>query len=349
MHSIGFQPASIVHVQIINRLPAGDESFYIRVSFMNREWYLTFHGGDGRSDLNNIHVFSTDGKKLRKALDRSSLPATVELRELRGHTFGPDGDLYVANAFREFSEILRFHGTRDKQGKHSFRDVFVQNDAVRNPGLSHPFSVVFDAHGDLYVTSQNTSLTLRYHGPKSTTGQAGAPMPMPASLTQVINQKFSPGTFCASAKDGRDGLNVVREAVFAAGRLYVVDRDADCVKKYDPGTGAYLGAIAAPKMIDKPIHLAVSGDLLYIGNRGNESVVKCDLHSEQVVPFIHPKSGGLNNPSGLAFGDDGYFYVASRGSRQILRYRLADGWPDRHAFIDNMEDEPEFIESVYLR
>lgn len=315
---------------------------------MKHEWYLTFHGGEGRSDLNSIHAYSDDGKKRGKALDRASLPATVELRELRGHTFGPDGDLYVANAFRDFSQILRFHGARDKQGKHAFRDVFVQNDAVRNPGLSHPFNVVFDAHGDLYVTSQNTSLTLRYHGPKSTAGQPGAPMPLPPALAQVKNQKFSPGTFCASAREVPNGLKVVREALFAAGHLYVVDRDADCVRKYDPGTGAYLGAIAAPDLIDKPIQLAVSGDVLYIGNRGNESVVKCDLHNEQVVPFIHPKAGGLNNPSGLAFGDDGYFYVASRGSRQILRYRLADGLPDKHPFIDDLEDEPEFIEPVKL-
>ena len=316
---------------------------------MKRAWYLTFHGGDGRSDLNSIHAYAADGKGMGKALDRSSLPATVELRELRGHTFGPDGELYVANAFQDFSQILRFRGTRDKKGKHAFRDVFVQSDAVRNPGLSHPFNIVFDARGDLFVTSQNTSLTLRYHGPQSANGEPGTPMPLAPSLALMKNQKFSSGTFCASAKEVPDGLKVVRKAIFAAGRLYVADRDADCVRKYDPATGASLGAIVAPSMIDKPIHLAVSGDMLYIGNRGNESVVKCDLHSEQVMPFIHPKAGGLNNPSGLAIGDDGYFYVASRGSRQILRYRLSDGWPDKHPFIDHLEDEPEFIESVHLR
>ena len=310
---------------------------------MNHEWYLTFHGGDGRSDLNSIHVYSADGKKLRKALDRSSLPADVELRELRGVTFGPDGDLYVANAFQDFSQIIRFHGTRDKEGKHAFRDVFVQNDAVRNPGLSHPFNIAFDAHGDMFVSSQNTSLTLRYHGPKSVAGQPGTPMPVAPSLALMKNHKFMPGTFCASAKEVPDGLKVVRKAIFAAGRLYVADRDADCVRKYDPITGRYLGAIAAPVLLDKPIHLAESGGVLYVGNRGNESVVKCDLHSEKVEPFIHPKAGGLDNPSGIAIGDDGYFYAASRGSRQILRYRLSDGWPDKHPFIDELEDEPEFI------
>ena len=91
-----------------------------------------------------------------KALDRGSLPPTVELRELRGHCFGPDGDLYVANAFQDFSEILRFHGGRNQRERHTFRDVFVQSDAVRNPGLSHPFNFVFDVRGDLYVARTRT-------------------------------------------------------------------------------------------------------------------------------------------------------------------------------------------------
>jgi sugar lactone lactonase YvrE len=54
----------------------------------------------------------------------------------------------------------------------------------------------------------------------------------------------------------------------------------------------------------------------------------------------------LKNPAGLAFGNDGFFYVASRGSRQILRYRLEDGRPDKHPFIDALADDPEFIEPV---
>ncbi|MEO6741900.1 MAG: hypothetical protein ABIP20_16775 [Chthoniobacteraceae bacterium] len=313
---------------------------------MNHEWYLTFHGGEGRSDLNSIHVYSADGKKLRKALDRASLPADVELRELRDHVFGPDGELYVANAYKNSSQIIRFRGKPNKDGKHVFRDLFVRSDAVRNPGFSHPFNIAFDANGDLYVTSQNTSLALRYHGPNSDNGMAGSPMPLAPSLAVAKDRKFMPGTFCASAKEVANGLVVVRKAIFAGGFLCVADRDADCVRKYDPGTGAYLGAIAAPSMIDKPIHILEKNGVLYVGNRGNESVAKCDLLTGQVSPFIHPKTGGLNNPAGLAFGEDGYLYVASRGSRQILRYRLSDGWPDRRPFIDDLEDDPEFIALV---
>ncbi len=317
--------------------------------FMKREWYLTFHGGEGRSDLNSIHVYSAKGRKVRKALDRASLPETVELRELRGHAFGPDGCLYVANAYKDYSEIVRFDGKVGREGKHAFRDVFVRSDAVGNPGLSHPFSIAFDSRGDLYVTSQNTSLTLRYHGPCAANGLPGTPMAPPVSLSKLKGRRFDPGTFCASAREVPDGLQVVREATFARGRLHVADRDADCIRKYDAETGACLGSIAAPELIDKPIHLMAEGDLLYIGNRGNESVVTCDLRSERVTPFIQPKAGGLDNPSGLALGNDGWLYVGSRGSRQILRYRIADGLPDRRPFIDGLEDEPEFIERVDWR
>ena len=296
--------------------------------------------------LNNLHVYSREGQKLRKALNQDSLPPTVTLRELRGITIGPDGHLYVVNAFHEFSQVLRFHGRWNKHEQHDFCDVFVQYDAVRNPGLKHPFNAVFDALGNLYVTSQDTSITLRYYGPKSLEGMPAAAMPLPPTLRAPTQNSFFPGTFCASAKQVPHGLVVVREAVFFGGLLYVADRDADCVKKFNAATGAYCGEIMAAGQIDKPIHLALNGGTLYIGNRGNESVVKCDLQSETVTTFIQSRAGGLNNPAGLFVGDDSCFYVASRGSRQILRYQLADGRPDRRPFIDNLEDDPEFIELV---
>jgi hypothetical protein len=74
---------------------------------MPKEWYISFHGGDEKTSLNNIHVYSTDGKKLRKALNKKSVPEGITLRELRGFTFGPDKNLYVVNAYFEYSEVLK--------------------------------------------------------------------------------------------------------------------------------------------------------------------------------------------------------------------------------------------------
>jgi hypothetical protein len=50
-----------------------------KLEIMPKEWYVNFHGGDEGSTLNNIHVYSTDGKRLRKALNKKNLPAGIEV------------------------------------------------------------------------------------------------------------------------------------------------------------------------------------------------------------------------------------------------------------------------------
>jgi hypothetical protein len=48
----------------------------------------------------------------------------------------------------------------------------------------------------------------------------------------------------------------------------------------------------------------------------------------------------------MAFGPDGKLYVASRESKQILRFDAESGEPDAAPFIDGLEDFPEFIALV---
>ncbi len=105
---------------------------------MPKEWYISFHGGDEKTSLNNIHVYSTDGKKLRKALNKKSVPEGITLRELRGFAFGPDKNLYVVNAYFEYSEVLKFNGALNKDGQHDFAGVFVKRHTDLNPGIDHP-------------------------------------------------------------------------------------------------------------------------------------------------------------------------------------------------------------------
>src|SRR5207244_9345640 len=118
---------------------------------MTSEWYVSFHGGDEKETLNNIHVYSNDGRELRKALNTKSLAVGVTLRELRGFVFGPDQNLYVVNSHYEYSEVLKFKGALNNDGQHDFVGIFVKRDSVSNPGISHPFNAVFDSEGDLYV------------------------------------------------------------------------------------------------------------------------------------------------------------------------------------------------------
>jgi DNA-binding beta-propeller fold protein YncE len=312
---------------------------------MASEWYISFHGGEETVSLNNIHVYSTDGNEVRKALNKKSVAAGVTLRELRGFVFGPDTNLYVVNAYFEYSEILKFKGELNKDGQHDFVGVFVKRHADMNPGIDHPFNVAFDSEGDLYVSSQNISLIARYHGPASKGGQPGMPMPLPPGLGPDPDIPF--GTFVPSAKLASNGLLGVREVIFATNSdLYVADYDADRVRIYEARTGRYLrDLVSQSDQLDKPIHLLLSPDgrYLFIGSGGNDSILRHDVRRNSTSVFVASKSGGLNGPAGMAFGDDGFLYVASRNSKEILRYGTIDGQPRGKPFIKDLADNPEFL------
>jgi len=315
---------------------------------MPKEWYISFHGGEEKSALNNIHVYSAAGKELRKALNKKSISGRVELRELRGFAFGPDKNLYVVNAYFKYSEILKFTGGLNRDGQHDFLAVFAKRHADTNPGLDHPFNVVFDSNGDLYVSSQNTNLVTRYHGPTSKTGQPGIPMPLPEGVSSDVGMPH--GTFVPSAKLATNGLLDVREVIFGPNKdLFVADREGDCIRIYEARTGRYLRSLALRgDQLDKPIHLLFSpgGRQLFIGSGGNDSILRHDIPGGSTSVFVESKSGGLNGPAGMAFGDDGFLYVASRNSKEILRFRAADGRPDDRPFIKNLSDNPEFLTLV---
>jgi DNA-binding beta-propeller fold protein YncE len=314
-----------------------------------QRWYITFHGGDGPHTWNNIHVYDLDGKPLGKALDSHSLPGDLELRELRGFTFDPDGDLFVANAYKDASQVLRFAGKPGPDGKHAFREVFVERHAA-NPGLAHPFDVAFGPDRNVYVPSQDTNLVGRYFGPAATEGTPGAPMPHPPALHETHRDSIPPGTFVPSHKHAPDGVRAVRRAIFGPdGDLYVADRDTDSVKRYDGASGALVRAYQHHDLTT-PVHLlfrAEDGALL-VGCRDRHAVLAIDPGTGKISPLIRPRAGGLQSPAGLAFGPDGKLYVSSRDGKQILRFDATSGEPDDRPFIDELPDFPEFISLVTL-
>jgi DNA-binding beta-propeller fold protein YncE len=312
---------------------------------MPKEWYISFHGGEEKNSFNNIHVYSTGGSELRKALNKKSVTAGVELRELRGFVFGPDKNLYVVNAYFEYSEILKFKGELNKDEQHDFIGVFAKRHKDMNPGLDHPFNAAFDSEGDLYVSNQNTNLITRYHGPASKIGQPGIPMPFPQELDSGVG--LPRGTFVPSAKLADNGLVDVRGVIFGPNSdLFVADREADCVRIYAARTARYLrNLVSRSDQLDKPIHLLFSPDgrYLFIGSGGNDSILRHDIGQGSTSVFVASKSGGLNGPAGMAFGDDGFLYVASRNTKVILRYEAISGRPDSKPFIKNLSDNPEFL------
>jgi streptogramin lyase len=89
--------------------------------------------------------------------------------------------------------------------------------------------------------------------------------------------------------------------------------------------------------------LSPDGRYLFVGSGGNDSILRHDLRQNSTSVFITPKSGGLNGPAGMAFGDDGLLYVASRNTKEILRYDPKDGRPLSKPFIKDLGDNPEFL------
>jgi len=89
--------------------------------------------------------------------------------------------------------------------------------------------------------------------------------------------------------------------------------------------------------------LSPDGRYLLIGNGGKDSILQHDVRRNSTSVLVASKSGGLNGPAGMAFGDDGFLYVASRNSKEILRYGSIDGRPRGKPFIENLPDNPEFL------
>jgi hypothetical protein len=310
-------------------------------------WYISFHGGDDDADWNNIHVFGLDGKPLGKALAVHTLPPGLELRELRGFEFGPDGALYIANAYQHASQVLRFTGKVNAHDQHEFIDVFVDRHQD-NLGLAHPFDVTFGPDKNLYVPSQDTNVVGRYYGPHEKDGAPGQPMPFPESLTRTKRRHLLPGTFVPSAEHVPEGVRTVRRTKFGPkGDLFVVDRDSDSVKRYETPSGK-LRTVYKHHKLRKPVHLVMreSDGAVLVGSREQNAIFVVDPDTDEIDVLVEPGAGGLDAPAGMAIGPDGNLYVCSRKGKSVLRFDAQTGVPDPEPFISGLSDHPEFISLV---
>jgi outer membrane protein assembly factor BamB len=312
----------------------------------DKRWHITFHGGANAHGRNNMHAYALDGRPLGSVLADDALPHHVRLREQRGFEVGPDGVLYVANASKDRSQILRFDGAPDRHGRHRFVDVFTEG-RHDNSGLEHPFMVAFGPDGHLYVPSQDTRVVTRYFGPDARDGEPGAPMPHPPALRDFPADALHPGTFVPSERHAPTGVRAVRAARFAAdGRFYVADPKANRIRQYDGATGAWRRDFADPALVT-PIHLLPLPDdgRILVGSRDTHAVLALDPATGAFATIVPPRAGGLQAPAGLALGPEGLLYVASRTGRSVLRFDPATGEP-AGVFLRDLPDEPEFIALV---
>jgi hypothetical protein len=334
-------------------------------------WYVTFHGGktsaqqsSAKSGVNKVHAYDDSGDLITKDVLPKNIPR-VKLRELRGIGFGPDGDLYVVNAYRKYSQILRFRKAASADSWYDFVGIFAAPSAAEPASFAvdaivHPFAFTFDPDGNWYISSQDTNVVTRLP-PSPGTALTIAPY----LAATYPNAQLLPGTFVASSNGQLpyapqpttpvpplQGLEVllskgsnakvlksVRDVLFHEGVLYVADEPAGAVKLYDGASGQLIGQIASA-LLAQPVHLLMAGETLLIGSTGTTpapAVLSYDLATKTLATFI----AGIGAPGGIAQGADGCFYVAIRKDKSIVKY-------DPHSqtlstFICKLPDYPEFL------
>jgi hypothetical protein len=309
--------------------------------------FVTLHGGKPEMDphKNNVHAYDKDGNRITSTVLEDS--DGVILNELRG-VYLAGKYLYVANANKTQNSLLCYEGSGTK---YRFVSRFASNQNC--DGILHPFDFVFDGLGYCYLSSQDTNVVTRLR--VTDDGRIGRPAPVAAALPAA--GKFLAGTFVASSNGNLckpattptaspAGLaysaveakkHSVRGLAWANGRLYVADQPAGTVKVYDI-TGKYLGQ-SNKLELGSPVHLVVHSGRLYVSG-GNQVFTAALPSSPDKFVLKAIDNVKVKNSGGMAFGNSGNFYVASRTERTILKFD-PDFNPVR--FHCDLPDDPEFL------
>src|SRR5262252_66724 len=306
---------------------------------------VTLHGGkpEDNPHKNNVHAYDKDGKLLSPAVLENA--DGLLLDELRGIRVAGKY-LYVVNANKLQNSVLCYEGA----GTHyRFVGWFASRHTCN--AILHPFDLAFDGADYCFLSSQDTNVVTRFI--ISDEGRSSRPAPKAEALP--ANGKFLPGTFVAS-NDGKlsdptttpvatpagleySGADVkkhsVRGIAWANGRLYVADQPAGTIKMYD-NTGKYLGQ---SNQVETPVHVLAYHGNLYVS--GGDQVMSAQLPGSAADFVLKPLKGvKVKNASGMAFGNSGAFYVASRTQNYISKFG-----PDFKPlpFKCELPDNPEFL------
>ena len=340
-------------------------------------FYISFHGGDVSPAINNVFVYDVvDGKPVRVTTAALQTPSgSPPLSELRDLVFGPSGNLYVVNGYKNDSQVLMYGGTPDADGSHPYLGIYA--DAGVSKAVAHPFALAFDQLGNGYLSSQDSNVVTGLKPPMKK--KASGVLPVAAYLARLKKTRFLKGTQVASSvgqlpaspkhapsnlgtpqglavgleadpsRKHRKRMKVahsVRDVVVAGSSLYVADEPGDAVKIYDlasgPNRGRLQGQIAAGRFLLAPVHLLVNGDYLYIGSSGTDTVLQYDLTSGGLRTVVHE----VKTISGMCFDASGNFYLASREDKAIYTCGRDFGTPELFvgaATDADFIDCPEFL------
>ena len=227
-----------------------------------------------------------------------------------GIDIGPDGALYVASELSDTVE--RFDAFT---GAHL--STFLWDDPATPfdelGGLDEPCGLLFGPEDQLFVTSFVQDAIYEFDA------RSGA-------FRRILV------TAASGNLNGPDaGI-----AIGPDGALYVPSYWNNTVKRYDRQSGAYLGNFVVPtgSGLSRPRTIRFPGDgFAYVASEGNDRVLRVDAFTGVFVNAIviddpvtpQDETGGLDGPTGLAFGSDGRLYVASGNNDCVLRYDVPSG------------------------
>lgn len=194
----------------------------------NGNLYVTSSSATERNRSNAVLVYDGVSGTFKGVFGEAN-NAKSGLLNPTGIKFGPDGNLYVASAYK--SQILRYDGTTGKfLGVYATRNNGFPNNIVPE-GQPPDFTVlVFGPDGNLYVTSLLENAVLRYAGPKSD---------KPGQFLGVYGQ----------ASRNKSEINQPRAIAFGPdAHLYVASAGTGRILKYagpvEKNAGQFLGVYA---------------------------------------------------------------------------------------------------------
>jgi len=279
-------------------------------------FYVTFHGGSGHHDVNQVLKYSSSGDALGEVLSGHQVDNLNELRSMTLDGSSPNSALLIANAKSSESRIVVF-GPCDSDGKRSYIDDLVTTD--QDDDLDHPYGVAIDGSGNVWVSNQHSDRITRYHSMRNKAKAGDAIKPNPFAMS--------------GSGEGTRGIAYDKQHDL----VYVADEANDIVRVFDASSRSALHQIS----VSNPIGLFIEETtaVLYVGSKDDDapSVKAFDMSSRKLLQSYSHDS--ITHPAGIA-ARDGLLFVLCQDQRKLASFDVASG-KYQHTLVRDFSDDPE--------